>query len=176
MTVDKTTVEQLDALAAAALTPAPRPSKAMNPTTGELLELASTPTDVLAEQYREVSNFVQNGARAFQRAVADELLARMDHEREYTVHVGHWTVEGDSANRTEIDDAQGLYEELTALAASGVVSQEAVEKGFKTERKAVRSGLNALKRVPGPVRDAIEAREVQSQRPRQVRVKPKARS
>lgn len=159
--------EHLEVLAKAALTPA----RVVQPMTGEVVDLINDPTDVLAERYREASNFVSEGARPFQRAVADALLNRMDHERTYTVRAGRWMVEGDSPNRVEVDDVDALYEELCALAASGAVSVEAVEKAFKTERKAVRSGLNALKRVPGPVAECVAAHEVQSSRPRQVKVR-----
>lgn len=160
-----------------------RPELAVNPVTGELLTLADTTTDVLAEHYQALTVFEDEGIRAFKRAVADELLARMDREGAWTAHVGKWDISGDSPDRKEygervrhdFEDGTALLADLNALVEQDVITRDAVERAIETltVHKVRRKGINALLKIPA-AREVIEKHERQSAKPRYVRVKQEA--
>lgn len=144
----------------------------LNPATGELVPLDS-PTDVLAQYLAGVREF-EDGLRSAKRQVADELLQRMDHEGTWTVHLPGITVEGDGPGRV-MYDAEELHRRLDDLVDHGHISAAARDKAVEvvTTYKAKAAGVKALHKLGDEVAEAIDACSHPSEKPRQVRVKPK---
>src|SRR3954469_22661434 len=74
----------------------------LHPRTGEVLALAQSPTDVLAEWLHAVRE-LEADLRSAKSMVAFELHQRMDAEAQWTVTAGPWKVVGESPNRVEYD-------------------------------------------------------------------------
>jgi len=143
------------------------------PFTGEVLDLAVEATPTLAEAVHRVRE-AEAELRSFKRAVADELLARMDHEASWTIRVPRWEVTGDGPNRTDYD-GKALRMALSRLAATGAISVEAAREAVRVEEvyTPVKAKLHKLLKLGGEVAEAIRECEVPSTSARQVRVKPR---
>jgi hypothetical protein len=142
------------------------------PITGEVLDLATTPTDQLAAAIN-LTRETEVDLRTFKRRVADELLDRMDREATWTVRLGGFEVSGDGPGRTDIDGRR-LYEELQGLVMEARITEHAAREAVKVETTytAVKSKVNKLRKLGGEVAEAIARCEWPSSTPRQVRVKP----
>jgi hypothetical protein len=146
---------------------------AVTPLTGEVVDLATAEGADLADALHRV-RVLEADLRAFKRAVADELLRRMDREASWTLRVPHFEVNGDGPNRTDYDGRE-LRAALLGLAAEGHITAEAAESGVRVETSyvPVKGRLAALRKLGGVVAERIAACERPSEAARLVRVKPR---
>jgi hypothetical protein len=142
----------------------------LNPTTGEVLDLASAPTDELATVLDKLKSFT-DAVTDFRRDVVDEMLRRMDKRGLWTVHLGGVKVTGTSPAGVEYEDLKGMWHELGALVRRGILEQGAVDDAVstKTEWVTKAKGITALKKLP-EARAIVEAHERPSSKRRSVRV------
>lgn len=151
------------------LTPQPATAPILNPATGEVLDLATEPSDVLARALVEVREAEVN-LRAFVGHVKAEVLARMDAEGTWTVRAGGYKLTGDGPGRTEFD-APALWLALQALVEDGTITDGARDRAVSVAQTftAHANGVKALRKLGGPVAEAIAAHERPVERPRAVR-------
>jgi hypothetical protein len=131
-----------------------------HPATGEVIQLATAPDEVLAKVLDE-SKLLDGRMREFNRLVQDELLARMDAVAKWTIHGEGYTLAGSSPSTSEYDVGR-LRQTLDRLCAEGLLSKAAATAAIKTEvsYKAVASGCNALIKLGGEVERQVKACKV----------------
>lgn len=112
-----------------------------NPATGELVALQA-PTDILGYTLDEVRQLEQK-LREFKRAIADEVLVRMDEAMEWTAHLGGLSLSAPRPGAEEWD-AKVLEAGLKALAAREVIDAGALEKVIGYEPKVYKRGISGL--------------------------------
>lgn len=141
----------------------------VNPATGGVVTLAG-PTDLIVEAIDECKD-IEGRLRTFKRALADEILRRMDHEGTWTARLGDFKVSGDGPRGPEYD-GQRLVKALDDLVMRGLISKRAADKAVEavTTYKVKRAGVNALLKLGPDVVAAIESAAEQNLKPRQVRV------
>jgi hypothetical protein len=148
------------------------PATALDPVTGQILELAKMSERDLGE-FLDAAKLHVGLVREAQRAVKDEVLRRMDRACEWTIHAkGGFEISGDAPGRTTYD-VEVLRRELAGLVKNGTISKEARDRALKRETvyKPVASGINALRKLGGEVAKSIERAERAAEKPRDVRVK-----
>lgn len=141
----------------------------LNPTTGEVLDLASASTDELAAVLDKLKSFTE-AVTDFRRDVTDEVLRRMDKRGLWTVHLGGVKVTGASPAAVEYEDLPGLWRKLQALVPD-VLEAGAIDDALttKTEWTTKAKGINALKKLPAAAAIIAEHERPSSKR-RSVRV------
>jgi hypothetical protein len=142
----------------------------LNPTTGEVIDLASAPTDELAVVLDRIKSH-NDAVSDFRRDVVDEMLRRMDKRGVWTVHLAGVKVTGQSPAAVEYEDLEAMWRKLRALVHAGELDELAVDDAVttKTEWTTKAKGINALKKLPA-ARAIIEAHERPSSKRRSVRV------
>lgn len=141
------------------------------PATGEVLDLEGMATDELAARVDEVRELRDRLADA-DRAISDELLARMDRRSEWTATVGDWRVEG-SSPETLIDyDLDALEQALQQLVVAGHIDPAAATDAVRTTvtRRPAKARINRLIKLGGQVAERINATRTTGSRPRRVKV------
>jgi hypothetical protein len=147
----------------------------LDPATGETLAL-DAPTERLAQWLDETRDLEQR-IRSAKRVAYDELLRRMDARASWTVREGGYELTAPSPGRVEYDPA-ALYEALHDCVAAGMIEEGAAEAALEAvvTYKPKARGIQALLKLGGPVRDAINACAHPVEAPRNVRVKRSASS
>lgn len=142
----------------------------LDPTTGEVIDLASAPTDELAVVLDKIKAHT-DAVTDFRRDVADEMLRRMDKRGVWTVHLGGVKVTGASPAAVEYENIGAMWRKLRALVHAGELEEDAIDDAVttKTEWTVKARGINALKKLPA-ARAIIEAHERPSSKRRAVRV------
>lgn len=127
------------------------------PATGELISL-DAPTDILAHVLEHIRE-IESDLRDAKRTLSAELHARMDVEAQWTVQAGKFKLTGQSPESGVSYDPYKLTEALAPFLASGAVTPQALNAAVEriTTYKVRIAGVNALKRLGGEVRKAIEA-------------------
>lgn len=148
---------------------APGTDLIVHPLTGEALELRAPTTDLAAaiDQAKEM----EGALREYKRAIADEILRRMDHEGTWTARLGPYKVTGDGP-RQPTYDGERLRSALERLVQVGRISERAMEKAVElvTDYKVKKAGINALLKLGPDVAAAVRGAEEQNLKPRGVRV------
>ena len=137
--------------------------QAVDPLSGELVDLAAQTTTDLAEardRVREVRDRVSSWARSLD----EEITARLDFENTRSARVGEWEVKTTAPTVRETD-VEALRAKLWDLVCEGVLSEAAVDSAFEevVTVKVKRAGLNRLhKHADERVRElvALHDREV----------------
>lgn len=133
---------------------------AMQPGTGEIVDLAQqTTTDlaVMRDEVREMRSVISEWAHALD----DEITSRLDFEGTRSAAVGAWKVTTTAPTVWETDE-KALRDALLTLALGGVLSMSAVDKAVEVTEvlKAHRRGLNALhKHADERVREVVAAHD-----------------
>lgn len=149
---------------------APAAQLIVHPLTGEALELLA-PTDVIAEAIDAAKEDTQRLA-TYKRALQDEILRRMDHDRTYTAHLRGFKITGDGP-RAPTYDGERLHRALKPLVAGGLISERALTAAVETvtEYKVKVNGVKALlKGADEALVAAVEGAQEQNLKPRGVRV------
>ena len=141
-----------------------------HPLTGEAIDLVHAPNNELA-RFLDGLKEDQRALREAQSIVEEEVIRRMDHEGQYTMRAGPYTLRSGSPEPSEEFDALALRSDLLELADRGVISVEAVDRAVVTivEYRAQKRGINALRKLP-TVRETIERHARMEQKHRRVRV------
>lgn len=124
--------------------------QAVDPLSGELVDLAAQTTTDLAEARDRVRE-VRDAVSSWARSLDEEITARLDFEARRSVEVGGWKVESQSPTLWETDTS-ALHEALTVLVNEGVLSPHALDAALQPVEtvKASRRGLNALHKHADP--------------------------
>jgi len=128
----------------------------VHPVTGEVLDLATAPIDVIAEFVDAVTDSRRQLDEL--RSMADrELARRMDVENLRTYDLGGWRVTVNAPTRT-VYDGERLRDVLASLVGEGVISESAADRACQqvTTLKPVVRELNKLRSHP-EVDTAIES-------------------
>jgi hypothetical protein len=105
----------------------------VNPTTGELLDLAGTDTELLAVVVHEIAER-RRETTAFEEMVEGELLARMDRDASWTQRIGGFELKAASPTAgTESYRADELEVLLGDLVDNGKISAEAASAACKRQ-------------------------------------------
>jgi hypothetical protein len=140
-----------------------------DPATGEELELASAPTDQLAEMRAYIRD-LEEDLKLAKQALDGEVIRRMDLECRWSWSGNGYTLKAPSpAPGIEFDAAQ-LRGRLEELVAEGLLSMAAVDAAVEvvTEFKPKVAGINALKKLGGAVAEAIAECATEVEKPRRV--------
>lgn len=137
--------------------------------TGAVVDLTG-PTDLLGRALHEIREWEWQ-LRDAKREITGEVLRRMDERARWTVRAGDVTLKGQSPDSVEYD-ADALLAALQALAADGVIAQEAVAEAVEqvVMLKVRTRGVQALRKLGGPVREAVDGCARPSGRDRRVQV------
>ena len=124
--------------------------QAVDPLSGELVDLAAQTTTDLAEARDRVRE-VRDAVSSWARSLDEEITARLDFENTRSAQVGDWKVTTQAPTLRETD-AEPLRAKLCELVEEGVLSMAAVESAFEvvTTVKAKRAGLNRLHKHADP--------------------------
>lgn len=137
-----------------------------NPLSGEVLTLGS-PSEALGDYLADLRE-LESVLREHKRVVQRELLSRMDHSVSWTIRAEGLKITGTSPAPVEEWDGFELRSELLKLVGDGLLAIEAVDAAVEIVRtyKTHKTGINALKKLGGPVSDTIESlkREVEKER------------
>ena len=118
----------------------------VHPQTGELVDVKTTPTNVLADLHDSFSAH-ERDLRSFRRTVDDELVDRMDHEGVRTYHGDGFTIEvGKPTEREWNTDL--LLGTLDRLVVDGIISSRKAAKCVKIEHKVVALEVRPLESDP----------------------------
>jgi hypothetical protein len=146
----------------------------IHPGTGQMLRL-DAPTEELATWLTEIRREEQQ-LREEKRRVTHELIARMDREASYTLRTGDLEIKGDRPTPPLDYDAPGLYEKLREYVEAEVITQEALHRAIEpvVTLKAHARGLDALRRLGGPIVEVIEQHaQPRENYERRVNIKPR---
>lgn len=140
------------------------------PVTGEALDLTA-PSPELARVLDDLRSFEQE-IREAKQFISDELLARMDRDASWTLHVDGFKIEGDSPAPRAEWNIDALRATLADLLSDGRISEDAMDAALKVEiaYKPQARGLNALKKLGDDVEERIDACSTPVERQRRVRV------
>lgn len=123
-----------------------RPRQLFDPLHGEVLDLASVTPERLAQLLIEMAD-VESKFREVRGVVHDELVARMDRDRSWTLHLEGGVKLSAPSDAPKVEwDVEGVIEELDKLVNEGVLSESAREKAIDVvvTRKLRAVGINAL--------------------------------
>jgi hypothetical protein len=148
------------------------PRFALNPATGERVELDATNDDLVLAlaDVKEMGYRLNEHARLLGR----ELQERMDRAANWTLRAGPFKVTGRSPEPPDEYDGEQLFKVLVGLVHAGTITEEAAEQACKTEHKAKVAGVNKLKKLPG-LRDKLEACRVKRDPDEYARSRPAPR-
>lgn len=153
------------------LVPAAEAAVVANPMTGEALELSASEEDLAAAF--DAAKEMESRLKEYRGQISSELLRRMDAEATWTLRAGSYKMEGESPDRFDYD-AEKLLPELTALVKAGKITPGAAHDALerpKAPLKAKKRGINALLKLGGEVKEAIERCKVPVEKSRSVSVK-----
>lgn len=137
-----------------------RPTYAVNPTTGEAVELANATTDQLAQLRDEIRD-ARAALQEWANQLDHELTSRLDHEARRSATVGGFAIKVTAPTVRETDEA-ALRAALLELWDAGLISLAAVDNAVEIIEipKARRAGINALhKHADERVRAAVAAHD-----------------
>lgn len=145
-------------------------TQVVNPATGEALTLAS-PTEDLARCLADIRDF-EAQVRDVKRSLTGELLARLDKDASWTLHLPGMKLRGDSPEPQEDWDGAGLRDALLLLVDNGDLAIEAVDAAVETTvtYKPRKAGINKLRKLGGQVAETVEAFRQVRERDRRVSV------
>ena len=112
------------------------------PDTGELLDLSTAATDVLAIAFDGLKD-AESDLKSLRSQIGEEITRRLDHEGRRSVTVDGWTVET-TAPTTKQWDMDRLRADLAELVAEGVISENKAKRCVKWEPKAVWMEIKTL--------------------------------
>jgi hypothetical protein len=146
------------------------------PYTGEAIELATATDEQLAQLLDQVKEWKRAQLAAFEGAVRDEILHRMDTLAKggvpgaWTLRAGRYKLTGSSPGQTEYD-LSAVRAVLKSLVKTGDITDDAAKKVIvpKGERVSV-SAVNQLRKLGGLVDETLGACKVPVTRPRSVSV------
>lgn len=142
----------------------------VHPDTGELV-----PIDAPDEQLADVLDAIrqwESVARAAKALISAELHARMDTNACWTRRAGRYEIKGQSPGGVEWD-VDALSDALGNLVCDGLITAEASDAALErvVTLKPRARGLNALLKIDGQVRDAVEACRVEVHKDRRISLK-----
>lgn len=145
----------------------------LNPRTGEVVDLTAD-TAELAAYLADVRQWERDFLRGCKRAVELELIRRMDRDAKYTLRAGGLEITGDGPGRVKYEE-EVLRAQLRPLVQQDIISQDAMNAAVKevVTYQVMARGVNALKKLGGPVAEAVAAATRLSDDPRRVQVKPR---
>jgi hypothetical protein len=134
----------------------PAPGHLLDPQTGELIELAEAEDDRVAEILARLKDLEAQLKQASEE-VKGEVIRRMDKAARWTLEAGEWRLKSSSPGVVDYDQKL-LKAELNGLVSKGVIDSTAVGRAFTTRmtESVSKSGVNALLKLGGEVKDAIE--------------------
>lgn len=143
------------------IAPTTEPRTLTNPATGEVINLDTDATDIVARFALDVQDVIDQLAE-IRDAARVELTVRMDRAATWTFR--HDDLEAKALSPTaggETFDAKPLRQDLMALAEEGVLDILAVDKAVEMDitprYKARKAGIDALRKLPDPrVAEVIE--------------------
>lgn len=138
------------------------------PITGQLLDLAETPSTDIAETVSELGR-VEAEIRSFRHAAADELGRRLDHEGRRSADVGDYHIEVNAPTEKRWDIPE-LQRALIYLVMHGLISEEKAKRCTKFEPKPVWGELKTLLSDPR-CREQIERCFTEEPTTRSVRIR-----
>jgi hypothetical protein len=118
----------------------------VHPQTGEILDVKTEPTNVLADLHESFMAH-ERDLRSYRRTVDDELVERMDHEGLRTFHGDGFTIEVGKPTEREWN-IDLLLETLDRLVSDGIISSRKASKCVKTEQKVVALEVRPLESDP----------------------------
>jgi hypothetical protein len=124
------------------------------PSTGELLDLRSAPTDQIAGELLGLVEF-ERDARAFRRAASDELARRLDHEGRRSADVGDFHVEVNAPAEKKWKPG-ALELTLARLVEQGDLSMDKARRCIRWEPKVIWGEVKTLLSDPR-IKDDIAA-------------------
>lgn len=133
-----------------------RAREAINPLTGEIVDLAAATTTDLAVERDEI-RAARDRLGTWAKAVDAELTARLDKEAKRSATVGDYKLQVTGPTVKHTDEVGGRAAMLK-LVEEGVLSEAAVDAAFEEVPtiKARRRGINALHKHADPrVRETI---------------------
>lgn len=118
------------------------------PYSGEIVSLAAD-TDVLAALTDEIRD-VESRLRELKGQISEEIHARMDRERKWTLHAGPFKVTGKSDAPEVVYDVERLASVLTSLVDDGEITADAMDEALEvvTTYKVRKRGVEALRKSP----------------------------
>lgn len=147
-----------------------RPERWMVPLTGEVVELTD-PTDVLVRRRADAREIAQQ-LQEYTRVLDNEVIARMDAEKVWTVHADGLKATAPSNAPVEIIDAEGLWFALSDLVEAGELTTGAMLRAVsRTEEYRVsKRGLDALRKGGGALAQLIDRFITEERKDRRLRV------
>lgn len=120
------------------------PVEALNPITGELVDVANATTTDLAA-FRDEIRDARDRLSAWARSIDGELVARLDVEAKRSANVGDWKITAGAPKEWRTDEV-GLRAALLKLVRKGKLSRAAVDAAVEEVKTvhARRAGLKAL--------------------------------
>lgn len=149
----------------------PRLMQLVNPASGEALELTASEEDLAAAF--DAARELEGRLKEYRSIISLELLRRMDAEAKWTVPAGRFKAVGESPGKVEYD-ADKLLPVLAQLVKDGKITPGAAHDALerpKAPLKVKMRGVNALLKLGGEVKTAIEACADPVTKPRSVSVK-----
>jgi hypothetical protein len=140
-----------------------------DPATGEELQLATAPTDQLAEMRAYIRD-LEEDLRLAKQALDGEVLKRMDQRAMWSWAGNGYTLKAPSPAPVVEFDAEQLRGRLEELVAEGLLSMAAVDAAVEvvTSFKARVAGINALRKLGGTVAEAVAECATEVDKPRRV--------
>lgn len=144
---------------------------AVNPFTGEALELRDAAIDDLARFLDDIKDY-RSRLQEAQSLVSREVLRRQDQAASWTTRAGGFVLKGASPAPSEEFDALALRSELLGLVDEGALSIEAVDAAVETiiTYKPQKSGINALRKLGGVVAQIVDRHAQPVEKPRYVSI------
>lgn len=162
-------------------TSAALPTQFVNPTTGEVIDIGDVEQmSVAARQAPEMLGLMLDvidenirQAQDVRAYIGQFLIDRMDADATQTLHAGEFTLTmNGGSDEYETYDADALRAALEAMAETGQIHPNAVEKTIRTKYEVSKSGLNSLRALRDDAIDAaIDATRSVLMRRRRVTVK-----
>lgn len=142
----------------------------VNPTTGEVLTLASPDAD-LGHYLADIRD-LESILREHKKIVTRELLSRMDRSASWTVYADGVKLSGASPKPTEEFNGPALHEALSALVDEGVLTVEAVDAAVETvvTYEPRKRGINSLRALGGRVKEIVDAHATEVTKDRRITV------
>lgn len=116
------------------------------PQTGELIDVKTATTDVLAEAHEDLRQ-AQSEVRSMARQIDDELIERMDYEGKRTYHGEGFTLEASAPVEREWD-LDTLDVVLARLVREGTISQRKADACIRTKLEPNVRELKTLESDP----------------------------
>jgi hypothetical protein len=114
--------------------------------TGELIELADAPVDVIGRIAEDIDIRLSE-LRSDKRAIGDEITRRLDFEGRRSLEIDGWKFETTAPEERQID-VPALQAVLLDLVTEGTISQKKADKIIAWEPKVVWAELKSLTTDP----------------------------